>query len=167
MTNFSYTKMREFVNADPELTKLREAKNAAYRKIDALKKAAQEMLNKQHSLYITQELVKHKMHSFDGYTEEEDQIIEQVSGYCSECWSYEWSSSAEVLLEGMLGQSLILADIAHKIEKCNEDSDDMRHCIEKMEKTLEDQYKKQVTQELEKAKQRQKELLKQQEKQDV
>ena len=144
MANFDYKKMHDFVNADPELKKLREARLAAHKKIDQLNTIAATACHKQNSLYKAYELVIRKQSEISSYTDEQDEAIEEVTGHGSDEWGYEWNSSAEVLLEGLLGHAIVMADIAHKIEECNKDVDDMGQCVAKMKKTLEEQYLKQI-----------------------
>ena len=40
MADFDYKKMRDYVSADPEVTKLREKRTLSYKKIDGLKETA-------------------------------------------------------------------------------------------------------------------------------
>jgi len=147
MANIDHKKMHDFVNADPELKKLREARVAAHKQIDQLNTYAASACHKQNSLYKAYELVLKKQGEICGYTDEQDEAIEEVTGQGSDEWGFEWNSTAEVLLEGLLGHSIVMADIAHRIEKCNKDVEDMGQCVQKMKKTLEEQYLNQIKKE--------------------
>ena len=43
MADFDYKKMRDYVSADPEVTKLREKRCLSYKKIDSLKEFSNEI----------------------------------------------------------------------------------------------------------------------------
>ena len=48
MADFDYKKMRDYVSADPEVTKLREKRTTSYKKIDSLKESARKNIEKMH-----------------------------------------------------------------------------------------------------------------------
>ena len=50
MADFDYKKMRDYVSADPEVTKLREKRTLSYKKIDSLKESARKNIEKMHLL---------------------------------------------------------------------------------------------------------------------
>ena len=46
MADFDYKKMRDYVSADPEVTKLREKRTLSYKRIETLKQSARENIRK-------------------------------------------------------------------------------------------------------------------------
>ena len=52
MADFEYKKMRDYVSADPEVTKLREKRTLNYKRIGTLKQSARENIEKMHGLYL-------------------------------------------------------------------------------------------------------------------
>ena len=54
MADFDYKKMRDYVSADPEVSKLREKRTLSYKKIDSLKESARKNIEtlKKHFFFV-------------------------------------------------------------------------------------------------------------------
>ena len=61
MADFDYKKMRDYVSADPEVTKLREKRTNNWKKIKQLKTNAQSHIEKMHGLYLAKTAVMAKV----------------------------------------------------------------------------------------------------------
>ena len=101
MADFDYKKMRDYVSADPEVTKLREKRTLSYKKIDSLKESARKNIEKMHGLYLAKTAVMQKVR-YEPAEESADAVLEETTGQCSECWDSDWCNSLDVILMGSL-----------------------------------------------------------------
>ena len=92
MADFDYQKMSDYVNADPEVTKLREKRTANYKKIEQLKTNSQSHIEKMHGLYLAKTAIIAKV-QYEPAGSEADEILENITGQCSECWDADVTNS--------------------------------------------------------------------------
>ena len=92
MADFDYKKMRDYVSADPEVTKLREKRTLSYKRIETLKQSARENIEKMHGLYLAKSAVMQKL-QYEPAVESADQLLEEITGQCSDCWNSDWTLS--------------------------------------------------------------------------
>ena len=142
MADFDYKKMRDYVSADPEVTKLREKRTLSYKKIDSLKESARKNIEKMHGLYLAKTAVIEKI-SLEPCTDDEDLTLERTTGQCGECWDDDWKTAAEVVFDGQLSCSIAIGNLAKQIYKQIEDINLMSSCIERLEDNLRQQFREQ------------------------
>ena len=142
MADFDYKKMRDYVSADPEVTKLREKRTTSYKRIDSLKQSARESIEKMHGLYLAKSAVVEKM-QFEPCSDEDDFLLERITGQCGECWDNDWQTAAEVVFDGQLSCSIAIGNLAKQIYKLIEDINIMSSCIERLEDNLRQQFREQ------------------------
>jgi len=156
MADFDFKKMRDYVSADPEVSKLREKRTLSYKRIDTLKQSARENIEKMHGLYLAKTAVLEKV-QYEPAEESADAVLEEITGQCSECWNTDWTNSLEVIFDGQLGCSLVIANLGKQIHKLTEDIQLINGCLETLEDELQKQFReqfykdqqKQTTQEVE------------------
>lgn len=138
MADFDYQKMNDYVSADPEVTKLREQKDSAQKKIKILKQSSIRHIEKMHGLYLAKTAVMEKI-CIEPSTDSNEQYLEEVTGQCGECWASDWQQAAEVVFDASLGCSVALANLAKQISKYSEEINLINGCLD----TLEDELRKQ------------------------
>ncbi len=138
MADFDYQKMNDYVTADPEVAKLRERRIHSRKKIESLKNSARSHICKMHGLYLAKNAVIDKF-QYEPAGSEADEILENITGQCSECWEGEWQAAEEVVFDGQLSCAVAIGNLAKQIYKLIEDINLMTGCIE----TLEDELRKQ------------------------
>ena len=142
MADFDYKKMRDYVSADPEVTKLREKRSTSYKRIDTLKESARQSIEKMHGLYLAKTAILEKR-QFEPSTDEEDSTLERITGQCSECWDSDWTNSLDVIFDGQLGCSLVIANLGKQIHKLSEDIQLINGCLDTLETELQKQFREQ------------------------
>ena len=142
MADFDYQKMNDYVTADPEVAELREKRNATRKKIEELKNSARRHIEKMHGLYLAKSAVVEKM-QFETCSDEDDFLLERITGQCGECWDNDWQTAAEVVFDGQLSCSIAIGNLAKQIYKLIEDINIMSSCIERLEDNLRQQFREQ------------------------
>ena len=142
MADFDYKKMRDYVSADPEVTKLREKRTTSYKRIDSLKQSARESIEKMHGLYLAKTAVMSKV-QYEPAGSEADEILENITGQCSECWDGDWNTSLEVVFDGQLSCSIAIANLAKQIYRLTEDNAIINGCVDTLEDELRKQFRNQ------------------------
>ena len=138
MADFDYKKMRDYVSADPEVTKLREKRTLSYKKIDSLKESARKNIEKMHGLYLAKTAVMEKV-QYEPAGQEADEVLSDITGQCSGCWNDDWQTALEVVFDASLGCSVALANLSKQISKYSEEINLINGCLD----TLEDELRKQ------------------------
>ena len=142
MADFDYKKMRDYVSADPEVTKLREKRTSSYKRIDTLKQSARENIEKMHGLYLAKQAVIQKIQC-EPAEESIDSALEEITGQCSECWDSDWTNTLDVIFDGQLGCSLVIANLGKQIHKLSEDIQLINGCLGTLEDELQKQFREQ------------------------
>ena len=142
MADFDYQKMNDYVTADPEVAELREKRNATRRKIEELKDSARRHVEKMHGLYLAKTAVCEKM-QIEPCDDENDFLLERITGQCGECWDDDWKTAAEVVFDGQLSCSIAIANLAKQIYKLIEDINIMSSCVQRLEDNLRQQFREQ------------------------
>ncbi len=142
MADFDYQKMSDYVNADPEVTKLREKRTANWKKIEQLKTSSQSHIEKMHGLYLAKSAVVEKM-QFEPCSDEDDFLLERITGQCGECWDGDWNTAAEVVFDGQLSCSIAIANLAKQIYRLTEDNAIINGCVDTLEDELRKQFRNQ------------------------
>ena len=142
MADFDYQKMNDYVTADPEVAELREKRNATRKKIEELKNSARRHIEKMHGLYLAKSAVVEKM-QFEPCSDEDDFLLERITGQCGECWDNDWQTAAEVVFDGQLSCSIAIGNLAKQIYKLIEDINLMSSCIDRLEDNLRQQFREQ------------------------
>ena len=119
MADFDYQKMNDYVSADPEVTKLREQKDSAQKKIRILKQSSIRHIEKMHGLYLAKTAVMEKVQ----YEPAEE--------------------SAEVVFDASLACSISLANLAKQIQRLTEEVNLINGCLETLENELRKQFRTQ------------------------
>ena len=138
MADFDYQKMNDYVSADPEVTKLREQKDSARKKMKILRQSSIRHIEKMHGLYLAKTAVMQKV-QYEPADESADEVLEEITGQCSDCWNNDWQEAAEVVFDASLGCSVALANLAKQISKYSEEINLINGCLD----TLEDELRKQ------------------------
>ena len=128
MADFDYQKMNDYVTADPEVAELREKRNSTRKKIEDLKDSARRHIEKM---------------QIEHCDDENDFLLERITGQCGECWDDDWKTAAEVVFDGQLSCSIAIGNLAKQIYKLIEDINIMSSCIERLEDNLRQQFRKQ------------------------
>ena len=142
MADFDYQKMNDYVTADPEVAELREKRNTTRKKIEEFKDSARRHIEKMHGLYLAKTAVVGKI-SYEPCSDEDDFLLERLTGQCGECWDDDWKTAAEVVFDGQLSCSIAIGNLAKQIYKLSEDINIMSSCIERLEENLRKQYREQ------------------------
>ena len=142
MADFDYKKMSDYVSADPEVTKLREKRTLNYKKIEQLKATSRSHIEKMHGLYLAKTAVIAKV-QYEPAGTEADEILENITGQCSECWDGDWQSAVEVVFDGQLSCSISIANLAKQIYRLTEDNAIINGCLDTMEDELRKQFRNQ------------------------
>ena len=142
MADFYYQKMSDYVSADPEVTKLREKRTLNYKKIEQLKATSRSHIEKMHGLYLAKTAVIAKV-QYEPAGTEADEILENITGQCSECWDGDWQSAVEVVFDGQLSCSISIANLAKQIYRLTEDNAIINGCLDTMEDELRKQFRNQ------------------------
>ena len=142
MADFDYKKMRDYVSADPEVTKLREKRTLSYKKIDSLKESARKNIEKMHGLYLAKTAVMAKV-QYEPAGSEADEILENITGQCSECWDGDWNTSLEVVFDGQLSCFIAIANLAKQIYRLTEDNTIINGLVDTLEDELRKQFRNQ------------------------
>ena len=142
MADFDYKKMRDYVSADPEVSKLREKRTLSYKRIDTLKQSARENIEKMHGLYLAKTAVMEKV-QYEPAGESADEVLEEITGQCSDCWNSDWTNSLDVIFDGQLGCSLVIANLGKQIHKLSEDIQLINGCLDTLETELQKQFREQ------------------------
>ena len=142
MADFDYQKMSDYVSADPEVTKLREKRTLNYKKIEQLKATSRSHIEKMHGLYLAKTAVISKV-QYEPAGTEAYEILENITGQCSECWDGDWQSAVEVVFDGQLSCSIAIANLAKQIYRLTEDNAIINGCLETMEDELRKQFRNQ------------------------
>ena len=142
MADFDYQKMNDYVTADPEVAELREKRNTTRKKIEQLKVSAGRHIEKMHGLYLAKTAVMAKV-QYEPAGSEADEILENITGQCSECWDGDWNTSLEVVFDGQLSCSIAIGNLAKQIYKLIEDINLMSSCIDRLEDNLRQQFREQ------------------------
>ena len=142
MADFDYKKMRDYVSADPEVTKLREKRTLSYKRIETLKQSARENIEKMHGLYLAKSAVMQKL-QYEPAEESADQLLGEITGQCSDCWNSDWTNSLDVIFDGQLGCSLVIANLGKQIHKLSEDIQLINGCLGTLEDELQKQFREQ------------------------
>ena len=142
MADFDYQKMSDYVSADPEVTKLREKRTLNYKKIEQLKATSRIHIEKMHGLYLAKTAVIAKV-QYEPAGTEADEILENITGQCSECWDGDWQSAVEVVFDGQLSCSISIANLAKQIYRLTEDNAIINGCLDTMEDELRKQFRNQ------------------------
>ena len=142
MADFDYQKMSDYVSADPEVTKLREKRTLNYKKIEQLKATSRSHIEKMHGLYLAKTAVIAKV-QYEPAGTEADEILENITGQCSECWDGDWQSAVEVVIDGQLSCSISIANLAKQIYRLTEDNAIINGCLDTMEDELRKQFRNQ------------------------
>ena len=142
MADFDYQKMSNYVSADPEVTKLREKRTLNYKKIEQLKATSRSHIEKMHGLYLAKTAVIAKV-QYEPAGTEADEILENITGQCSECWDGDWQSAVEVVFDGQLSCSISIANLAKQIYRLTEDNAIINGCLDTMEDELRKQFRNQ------------------------
>ncbi len=142
MADFDYQKMHDYVSADPEVTKLREKRVLNYKKIDSLKTSANSHIEKMNGLYLARKATTSNI-QYEPAGSEADEILETITGQCSECWDADWQQAVEVVFDGQLSCSIAIANIAKQIYRLTEDIAIINGCVDTMEDELRKQFRKQ------------------------
>ncbi|HCI70247.1 MAG TPA: hypothetical protein DHV30_06490 [Balneola sp.] len=151
MADFDYKKMHDYVNADPELTKLKEKRTLSHKKMESYKSSARTNIEKMHGLYLAKTAVLEKF-QYDEQEKKVDEKLQEITGQCSECWNGDWETSLEVVFDGQLSCSVAIANLAKQMYKLSEDIQIMNGLIDTMEDELRKQFRKQFYKDQEKAK---------------
>ena len=138
MADFDYKKMRDYVSADPEVTKLREKRTLSYKKIDSLKESARKNIEKMHGLYLAKRALMEKM-CVEPAEPAEENYLESVTGQCGECWAGDWQEAYDTVFDGQLSCATAISNIAKLIYKYSEEVNLITGCLD----TLEDELRKQ------------------------
>ena len=150
MADFDYKKMRDYVSADPEVTKLREKRTLSYKKIDGLKETARKNIEKMHGLYLAKSAVMQKIR-YEPAEESADAVLEEITGQCSECWDSDLHNSVEVIFDGQLSCSIAIANLGKQIYKLSEDIQLINGCLGTLEDELQKQFREQFWKDQEEA----------------
>ena len=142
MADFDYQKMNDYVTADPEVAELREKRNKTRKKNEDLKDSARRNVEKMHGLYLAKTAVCEKM-QIEHCDDENDFLLERITGQCGECWDDDWKTAAEVVFDGQLSCSIAIGNLAKQIYKLIEDINIMSSCIERLEDNLRQQFREQ------------------------
>lgn len=142
MADFDYQKMHDYVSADPEVTKLREKRISNYKKIDSLKTSANNHIEKMNGLYLAKRATMSNV-QYESAGSDADEILETITGQCSECWDSDWQQAVEVVFDGQLSCSIAIANIAKQIYRLTEDIAIINGCVDKMEDELRKQFRTQ------------------------
>ena len=142
MADFDYKKMSDYVSADPEVTKLREKRTTSYKKIDSLKESARKNIEKMHGLYLAKTAVMQKVR-YEPAEESADEVLEEITGQCSECWDSDWCNSLDVIFDGQLSCSIAIANLGKQIYKLSEDIQLINNCLGTLEDELQKQFREQ------------------------
>ena len=142
MADFDYQKMSDYVSADPEVTKLREKRTLNYKKIEQLKATSRSHIEKMHGLYLAKTAVIAKV-QYEPAGTEADEILENITGQCSECWDGDWQSAVEVVFDGQLSCSISISNLAKQIYRLTEDNAIINGCLDTMEDELRKQFRNQ------------------------
>ena len=119
MADFDYQKMNDYVSADPEVTKLREQKDSAQKKIRILKQSSIRHIEKMHGLYLAKTAVMEKVQ----YEPAEE--------------------SADDVFDASLAWSISLANLAKQIQRLTEEVNLINGCLETLENELRKQFRTQ------------------------
>ena len=138
MADFDYQKMNDYVSADPEVSKLRQQKDSAIKKIKILKKSSIRHIEKMHGLYLAKTAVLEKV-QYEPAGESADEVLQDITGQCSGCWNDDWQTAVEVIYDASLNCSVALANLAKQISKFQEEINLINGCLD----TLEDELRKQ------------------------
>ena len=149
MADFDYQKMNDYVSADPELSKLREKRTQSYKKMNSLKDTARTNIEKMHGLYLAKTAVLEKL-QYEPAGQEADEILDEITGQCSECWNNDWANAMEVVFDGQLSCSIAISNLAKQIYKLSEDIQIMNGLIDTLEDELRMQFRKQFYKDQEK-----------------
>ena len=142
MADFDYQKMNDYVTADPEVAELREKRNSTRKKIEQLKHSAHNHIAKMHGLYLAKSAVVEKI-QVEPCSDEDDFLLERITGQCGECWDDDWQTAAEVVFDGQLSCGIAIGNLAKQIYKFIEDMNIMQGCIDRLEENLRQQYREQ------------------------
>ena len=142
MADFDYQKMNDYVSADPEVTKLREQKDSALKKIKILKQSSIRHIEKMHGLYLAKTAVMEKV-QYEPAEESADEVLEEITGQCSGCWNSDWQEAAEVVFDASLACSISLANLAKQIQRLTEEVNLINGCLETLENELRKQFRTQ------------------------
>ena len=151
MADFDYQKMHEYVSADPEVTKLREQKDSAEKKMNILKNSSIRHIERMHGLYLAKTAVLEKL-QYEPAGQEADEILDEITGQCSDCWNSDWQEAADVVFDASLGCSVALANLAKQISTLSEEMNLMSGCLDTLENELRKQFRKQFYKDQEKTK---------------
>jgi len=138
MADFDYQKMNDYVSADPEVTKLRQQRSSAQKKIKILKQSSIRHIEKMHGLYLAKTAVMEKV-QYEPAGQEADEVLSDITGQCSGCWNDDWQTALEVVFDASLGCSVALANLSKQISKYSEEINLINGCLD----TLEDELRKQ------------------------
>ena len=142
MADFDYKKMRDYVSADPEVSKLIEKRTLSWKRIDTLKQSARENIEKMPGLYLAKTAVMEKV-QYEPAGESADEVLEEITGQCSDCWNNDWSNSLDVIFEGQLGCAIVIANLGKQIHKLSEDIQLINGCLGTLEDELQKQFREQ------------------------
>jgi len=142
MADFDYQKMNDYVTADPEVAELREKRNSTRKKIEEFKDSARRHIEKMHGLYLAKTAVMQKVR-YEPAEESADAVLEEITGQCSECWDSDWCNSLDVIFDGQLGCSLVIANLGKQIHKLSEDIQLINGCLDTLETELQKQFREQ------------------------
>ena len=134
--------MQDYVSADPEVSKLREKRTLSYKKIDGLKETARKNIEKMHGLYLAKSAVMEKV-QYESAGESADEVLEMITGQCSDCWNSDWSNSLDVIFDGQLGCAIVIANLGKQIHKLSEDIQLINGCLDTLETELQKQFREQ------------------------
>ena len=95
-----------------------------------------------HGLYLAKTAILEKR-QFEPSTDEEDSTLERITGQCSDCWNDDWSNSLDVIFDGQLGCSLVIANLGKQIHKLSEDIQLINGCLGTLEDELQKQFREQ------------------------
>ena len=72
-----------------------------------------------------------------------DSALKEITGQCSECWDSDWTNSLDVIFDGQLGCSLVIANLGKQIHKLSEDIQLINGCLGTLEDELQKQFREQ------------------------
>ena len=142
MADFDYQKMNDYVSADPEVTKLRQQRDSAQKKIKILKQSSIRHIEKMHGLYLAKTAVMEKV-QYEPAEESADAVLEEITGQCSDCWNNDWQEAVEVVFDASLACSISLANLAKQIQRLTEEVNLINGCLETLENELRKQFRTQ------------------------
>ena len=75
--------------------------------------------------------------------ESADEVLEEITGQCSECWDSDWCNSLDVIFDGQLSCSIAIANLGKQIYKLSEDIQLINGCLGTLEDELQKQFREQ------------------------